>query len=246
MLGEIPILASEQRLLDESGVEESEGSADKPKGASNKPRVLADGTYATETAFSTSTSSSSGTLKAGAQNKPPLRSLILAGDFYTGASLAVALTKLVLRFCASSKDARACNELQVEAMLIMSSILHVGQSKFVTMPIDPDSADRIWNCIRTIGEAMSNGEPVEDVFLRDTKAAYSKMILAQEVLHSLSSLVAILSVLSQKKAAEKKGKDTKKTVVQVDDLLAFRQFSKKGADDVFDVSRFLISPFFVK
>ncbi len=91
---------------------------------------------------------------------------------------------------------------------------------------------------------MSNGEPVEDMFLSDTKAAYSKMILAQEVLHSLS-LLTILTVLSQKKAAEKKDKDTKMTVVQMDDLLAFRQFSKKGADDVFDISRSPhISPYF--
>lgn len=183
VLGEIPILASEQRLLDEFGVEdgEGEGAADstKSKGA-NKPRVLADGTYATETAFSTSSSSSTA-LKAAAANKPPLRALILAGDFYTGASLAATLTKLVLRFCASSKDAHACNTLQAEAMLIMASILRVGQSKFVTMPIDEDSADRILNCIRTISEAKAKGEPVEEVFLEDTKAAYSKMILAQEV-----------------------------------------------------------------
>lgn len=43
-------------------------------------------------------------------------------------------------------------------------------------------------------------------------------------------------IVLQKKVAEKKEKETKKTIVQVDDLLMFRQFSKKGADDVFDVS----------
>ena len=41
----------------------------------------------------------------------------------------------------------------------------------------------------------------------------------------------------QAKAAEKKEKETKKNVVQVDDLLTFRQFSKKGADDVIDVGK---------
>lgn len=45
-----------------------------------------------------------------------------------------------------------------------------------------------------------------------------------------------LIVRSQKKAAEKKEKETKKSVVQCDDLLTFRQFSKKAADDVIDVS----------
>lgn len=185
MLGEIPILASEQRLLDESGLEDGEGKSkeggDAKTGSSSKPRVLADGTYATETAFSNSSSSSA--LKAASGNKPPLRALILAGDFYTGASLAATLTKLVLRFCTSSSDARACNGLRAEAMLIMASVVHVGQSKFVTMPIDEDSADRILNCIRTVSEAGmgANEKEVEEVFLQDTKAAYSKMITAQEV-----------------------------------------------------------------
>lgn len=40
----------------------------------------------------------------------------------------------------------------------------------------------------------------------------------------------------QKKAAEKKEAEAaKKAVVQVDDLLSFRQFSKKAADDIIDV-----------
>ena len=39
----------------------------------------------------------------------------------------------------------------------------------------------------------------------------------------------------QKKAAEKKEKETKAKIIQVDDLLTFRQFSKKAADDVIDV-----------
>lgn len=49
-----------------------------------------------------------------------------------------------------------------------------------------------------------------------------------------------LIVRSQKKVAEKKEKETKKSVVQCDDLLTFRQFSKKAADDVIDVSLFLM------
>ena len=44
-----------------------------------------------------------------------------------------------------------------------------------------------------------------------------------------------LTIFEQKKAAEKKEKETKKSIVQCDDLLTFRQFSKKAADDVIDV-----------
>lgn len=50
----------------------------------------------------------------------------------------------------------------------------------------------------------------------------------------------------QKKAAEKKELESSKTVeVQVDDLLTFRQFSKKASDDLVDVSNSsicLVSP----
>jgi coatomer subunit beta len=44
-------------------------------------------------------------------------------------------------------------------------------------------------------------------------------------------------VLDQAKAAERKdAESTKAVIVQVDDLLTFRQFSKKSADDAIDVS----------
>lgn len=41
----------------------------------------------------------------------------------------------------------------------------------------------------------------------------------------------------QRKAAEKKELESSKTIeIQVDDLLTFRQFSKKASDDLVDVS----------
>jgi coatomer subunit beta len=73
VLGEIPILASEQRLLDAAGGDEEEAEKEpKPKTEGGRPRVLADGTYATETAY---TSASAAKLEAvKAATKPPLRS----------------------------------------------------------------------------------------------------------------------------------------------------------------------------
>jgi len=79
VLGEIPILASEQRLLDETSDEgiskEEDGESkekEKDKAKAGRPRVLADGTYATETAFTGVTSARLEAVKAAA--KPPLRS----------------------------------------------------------------------------------------------------------------------------------------------------------------------------
>lgn len=62
----------------------------------------------------------------------------------------------------------------------MASIIRVGQSKFVVVPIDEDSTDRIMNCVQTLSE-LDNKPVVHEIFLQDTKAAYSKMIAAQEV-----------------------------------------------------------------
>jgi vesicle coat complex subunit len=104
-------------------------------------------------------------------------------------------------------------------MLIMASVIRVGQSKFVTVPIDEDSSERIMNCIETLSN-LQDKPVVHELFLKDTKSAYGKMLSAQE-----------------KKAAEKKEQEsTKPAAIQVDDLLTFRQFSKKAAEDIVDVS----------
>ncbi|KAG1831527.1 coatomer beta C-terminal region-domain-containing protein [Suillus variegatus] len=214
VIGEIHILASEQRLLDEADGEEDKKEDKKAEG-SGRPKVLADGTYATETAYTSTNSARLEAVKAA--SKPPLRALILGGDFFTGSVLASALTKLVLRFDDLTDDRPKANALRAESMLIMTSIIRVGQSKFVTVPIDEDSNERILDCIQTLSE-LQEKSIVHDIFLKDTKAAYSKMLVAQE-----------------KKAAEKKeAENTKEHVVQVDDLLTFRQFSKKSADDPID------------
>ncbi|KAH7886317.1 adaptin N terminal region-domain-containing protein [Phlebopus sp. FC_14] len=215
ILGEIPILAAEMREAEGGGAEGAEEDVEATRGAGGggRPRVLADGTYATESAY-TSAPIHGESSKA---TKPPLRALILGGDFFTGAVLASALTKLVLRYDEQTADRVKANALRAEAMLIMTSIIRVGQSKFVTAPIDEDSNERILSCIQTLSELRERPE-VNDIFLKDTRVAYGKMLGAQE-----------------KRAAEKKeAESTMETVVQVDDLLTFRQFSKKSADDAID------------
>lgn len=121
VLGEIPILASEQRLLEKAEADAAaaaedysltNGSASQKK-ATSTTKVLADGTYATETAYSESATKSHLESVKNA-HKPPLRALILGGDFYTATVLAATLTKLVLRFGELSKDPKAVNSLRAE------------------------------------------------------------------------------------------------------------------------------------
>ena len=73
ILGEIPILASEQRLLDAAGGDGEEVEEEKPKvEGGGRPKVLADGTYAMENAFTSASAARLEAVKAAA--KPPLRS----------------------------------------------------------------------------------------------------------------------------------------------------------------------------
>ncbi|KAH9082282.1 coatomer beta subunit [Lactarius deliciosus] len=208
VLGEIPILAAEQRLLDEASIEDEERKEgdEKKESVTTKPKVLADWHYALHFPDTDSRA-----------DPRHILALLLGGDFFTGAVLAGALTKLVLRFSDLSPDKKRSNALRAEAMLVMTSTIRVGQSKFTTTPIDEDSSERILNCIQTLS-ALEVKPVVHNIFLSDTKAAYSKMVAAQE-----------------KKAAEKRELEAaKQDVVRVDDLLTFRQFTKKAADDVID------------
>ncbi|KAI5986617.1 coatomer beta C-terminal region-domain-containing protein [Pisolithus albus] len=216
IIGEIPILAAESR--EEEGTPHTDDECDEGNlsGAGmGRPRVLADGTYATETAFSVSS-----TLIFDYESEPKVNrflALILGGDFFTGPVLAVALTKLVLRYDKLTSNRSKANSVRAEAMLTMTSIIQVGQSKFVMVPIDEDSNERILGCIQSLSE-LNDCQEVNEIFLTDSRVAYAQMLGAQE-----------------KRAAEKKAVETvKENVIQVDDLLTFRQLSKKSVDEAVD------------
>jgi coatomer subunit beta len=220
-LGEIPILASEQRLLDEVAdgngeqkeAEHVNGNGTAKPAATGSRRVLADGTYATESAL-TSQSAVAAKLEAvKAAQKPPLRQLILDGDYFLATVLSSTLTKLVMRHSEVSSDEARTNALRAEAMLIMISIIRVGQSQFVKAPIDEDSVDRIMSCVRSLAEFAQKKE-LETVFLEDTRKAFRAMVLVEE-----------------KKRAAKEAVEKAKTAVQVDDVVSIRQLAKKNAGD---------------
>ncbi|KAI1382957.1 Coatomer, beta subunit [Hypoxylon trugodes] len=217
-LGEIPILASEQRLLDNvDGDEEKEkeqvNGHSKSTAPSGSRRVLADGTYATETALTSSSAAAAKLEAVKTAQKPPLRQLILDGDYYLATVLSATLTKLVMRHSEISSDNARTNALKAEAMLIMISIIRVGQSQFVKAPIDEDSVDRIMSCVRSLAE-FSQRKELETVFLDDTRKAFRAMVQVEE-----------------KKRAAKVAFEKAKTAIQVDDVVQIRQLSKKNAGD---------------
>ncbi|ORX45515.1 Coatomer, beta subunit [Hesseltinella vesiculosa] len=208
-LGEIPLLASEQRALDELDEPNADLSVDTLNATSTggaTRRILPDGTYATESAYTAPASASRhDTSKSSA--KPPLRALLLNGDYYLGTVLSTTLVKLALRYSESVTDSSLANARRAEAMLIMTSIVRVGQSQFVAHHIDEDSYDRIMQDLRVIGNESS---VIDQVYLVDTKTVYAKQIQEEE-----------------KRAADARATDEASVKVQVDDAIMFRQLSKK-------------------
>lgn len=221
-LGEIPILASEQRLLDETNENQEISKTENQPNGQSKPlrtgshRILADGTYATENAL-TSKSTAAAKLEAvKAAQKPPLRQLILDGDFFLASVLSSTLSKLVMRHSQISPDQARTNALRAEAMLIMISIIRVGQSHFVKTPIDEDSVDRIMLCVKTLAE-LAQKKDLETLFLDDTRKAFREIVQVEE-----------------KKRVAKEALEKAKTAVQVDDVLQIRQLEKKNGGDEAD------------
>lgn len=253
-LGEIPILASEQRSMEKTLEENAptataNGIEDHPKkslaspatgsSSSNNPaslnvsthrKILADGTYATESAFSNTSPMVTSFGKD--SKKPPLRALLLNGDFFLGSVLASSLTKLILRYSEVAPSIERLNGLRTEAMLIMTSIIRLGRSELPVSPMDEDAYDRVMSCLRILsasGDVDAQGEQalVKKVFLDECRNTYAELLKSDGYKRSVDKKNAILGKSSTKKP---------KAQVQVDDVITCRFLKTKksltdGAND---------------
>lgn len=206
-IGEVPILASEKRHLEGGDGSDDENddekdSASKPK---KKPVVLPDGTYATENALTSTYENSED------EDIVRVRKLILGGDFYLGSVLASTLVKLVLRLQKLQTAEKFLNALKAEALLMMVSMLRVGESSYVAKKIDEDSADRILACIAFLTDD-EDSHLISQGFLEDTKDAYKEQVKSE-----------------QAKKAKAEAKDFHENAEQIDDAIVFRQFAKSDA-----------------
>lgn len=100
---------------------EMEGS-----GTSHSQLVTSDGTYATQSAFISSSS------RSGEMKRPPLRQYLIDGDFYIGAALGTTFTKLGIRLAEiwNGQDSIKANQFCVNLMLILTYILKLGKSGY--------------------------------------------------------------------------------------------------------------------
>ncbi|KAG9130180.1 hypothetical protein Leryth_018767 [Lithospermum erythrorhizon] len=178
-LGEMPFYsASEEGEATDSSKKTEQ--ANSITASSRRPAILADGTYATQSA-ALETTFSAPTATQGSLTTLYLRSLILAGDFFLGAVVACTLTKLVLRLQDVQPSTSEVNKTKCSALLIMVSMVQYGQSSVLPHPIDSDSYDRIVLCIRLL---CNTGDEVRKIWLESCRESFAKMLSDKQLRES--------------------------------------------------------------
>lgn len=206
-VGRLPLTKEEEDAEDEEGGENNE-EMEKAKQKTKRPVVLADGTYASQIAVTDASSgvdvSGGGSEKTG----PPIRSLLLSGEYAVGVAVCTMLTKLVLRFQSyENAPAAFVNRVKAEAMLVCASILRYGRSNSTPVGLDDGSAERIISCIKTM-----NNEMTPEVWLTSTREAFHEVIRVTEA--------------RKESAAEEKAK---KEQIPVEEVIDFRLLRSRRA-----------------
>jgi len=218
-LGEIPLVDDELRKA--AGTEEMEDESLGASGPQQQKLVTADGTYATQSAFSSGAGGQGADKGKAGVERPPLRKYLMEGDFFIGAALAGTLTKLALRYADVESSPVKQNRFTAECMLVVASILHLGKSGLPEKAITKDDEDRMQLCLKVLADRSC---ALGQVFKSDCREALGQMLEAQ---------VRQLESLPQ--AGEKKSLS-----VQPDSPISFLQLSKidslVGQGDILDLS----------
>ncbi|KAF1869796.1 hypothetical protein Lal_00017373 [Lupinus albus] len=141
--------------------------------SSRRPAILADGTYATQSAALETAMSPPTLVQGSLSSVGNLRSLILSGDFFLAAVVSCTLAKLVLKLEEVQTSKAEVNKTSAQALLIMVSILQLGQSSVLPHPIDNDSHDRIVLCIRLL---CNTGDEIRKIWLESCRQSFVKML----------------------------------------------------------------------
>lgn len=169
-------------------------AAGKEQEKQQRPAVLSDGTYASQSAVADGATASN--------TLPNLRAVLLTGDFFLGSVVATSLTKLVLRLFDLGAPEEQRNLVHAEIMLYVVSMLRLGESPLLPHPIDDDSTDRLTLCLSVL--AKVEDAELRSVWLKECREAYSAMISEKQSRDSED--------LKAKSAV---------TVAQADDLIDF-------------------------
>lgn len=175
-IGRLPLTVGTEEDAEDEDEEVSEAERPAEKPVKKGPTVLADGTYASQIAEteapSTKDTPSTNPDKLG----PPLRSLLLTGEYVVGVAVCTMLTKLVLRFQSfENAPEEFINRVRAEAMLVCASLLRFGKSSEAPVAIDDGSSERIISCIKTM-----NSDTPSEIWLSSSREAFHEVIRASE------------------------------------------------------------------
>jgi len=220
-LGDLPIVDDELRRA----AGETNDEQDTSMTASVQRLVTADGTYATQSAFvssSTNDKKGMGGVLNDRTRQPSLRTFLLDGDFFIGSALATSLCKLVIRYFEGEHDSTKQNRFCAEAMFIIASILHLGRTSLPTKPMNEDDHDRMIMCVRLLNERLP----------------LTFQIFGHDCQHALAEMLTIKA--HEQKELEKKLSKGKAVFVEPDDpirftqLMASNEFDEK--EDILDLN----------
>ncbi|KAM1021924.1 hypothetical protein COP2_044166 [Malus domestica] len=142
-----------------------------------RPTILADGTYATHHAAS-GIAFSPPTLFQGSVASRNLRSLLLTCDFFLGTIVAYPLIKLALRLEGVQPSKVEVNKPFSRALLIVVSMLQLGQSPVLPHPIDNDSYAGMVLCIRLL---CNTGDEVRKIWLKSCCQSFVDMLSKKQL-----------------------------------------------------------------
>ncbi|XP_075483512.1 coatomer subunit beta-1-like [Primulina tabacum] len=171
-LGDLPFFSVPEESEAADGSSKKSPQVNSIIASSKRPAILADGTYATQSAAS-ETVFSPPTVVQGSPSAENLRSLLLTGDFFLGAVVCCTLTKLVLRLEEVQSSKSEVNKTSSTALLIMVSILQLGQYSVLPHPMDNDSYDRICVCIKLL---CDTGDEMREIWLKSCRESFVKML----------------------------------------------------------------------
>lgn len=151
-------------------------------------KILADGTYASEFNNTEETSgnarqlpnikSKKGIINTISQHVLYYLELFLEGKFECSGVLADSLTKLMIRLKQSKTiDSSQYLALRTRVLLMLTSVLRLGGSRFVAQPIDRDSAERIALCIQILVDENGQVGDLEQALTVDSEAAFNSIQL---------------------------------------------------------------------
>ncbi|KAL6049239.1 Coatomer subunit beta [Balamuthia mandrillaris] len=227
-LGTMPFFPPPDEQTEQTENEEEEKKANaeptptiKAPSKSSTTIVLADGTYATQSALTLGPLADGSLNDSNGGNKSRedrtgghLRRLLKNGNIFLGSVLATTLTKIVLRTEHSTDlDAIQRNTFKAEVLLLLVELLKLGETlKSDPRPkkaqgLDSDAFAHISLCVKvlTIQDEQA-AQFLEQIFLKQARESFVSMLTERE---------------DKEKEEQKQLKD--ETCVQADDLLSFRQ-----------------------